>query len=152
MVWQAASPTWHAGGEPAERARATVRAQLRDPDAVAVLVRRDGEPAGVGVSIPHVDEHGSPILGWRHVALVHVYPEHHRRGVGRAVVERLLAAHPAAGASLWAETGNAAAEALYAATGFTATTDRSSLPGGSPIRRWERAPEDDAGEPGGSRG
>lgn len=94
----------------------------------------------MGLSSPRLDEHGVPLRGWRHVGLVYVHPDHQRRGVGRTVVERLLAAHPGAGFSLWAETSNAAAEALYTVTGFSPTEDLSSLRSGSPIRRWERAP------------
>lgn len=138
-VWRASSSTWRAGGEAAERAHTSVRAQLLGEEAVVVLVRREGEPAGMGVSSPRLDERGRPRPGWRHVGLVYVHAEHQHRGVGRTVVQRLLAAHPGAGVSLWVETGNEAAEALYAATGFAATEDRATGPGGHPIRRWERA-------------
>lgn len=138
-VWRASSSTWRAGGEAAERAHTSVRAQLLGEDAVVVLVRRGGGIPPAWASRARASTRARPRPGWRHVGLVYVHAEHQHRGVGRTVVQRLLAAHPGAGVSLWVETGNEAAEALYAATGFAATEDRATGPGGHPIRRWERA-------------
>ena len=77
------------------------------------LARVDGEPAATGYARLEDD--------WLYIACVGTFPDHRRRGLARAVSERLFAWGAASGARraiLQAETKNAAAQALYAQLGF----------------------------------
>jgi GNAT superfamily N-acetyltransferase len=73
----------------------------------------DGEPAATGYARLEDD--------WLYIACVGTFPGHRRRGLARAVSERLVAWGTGSGARrgiLQAETKNTAAQALYAQLGF----------------------------------
>ena len=77
------------------------------------LARVEGEPAATGYGRLEDD--------WLYIACVATFPERRRRGLARAVSERLLAWAAAGGARraiLQTETKNAAAQGLYAQLGF----------------------------------
>jgi GNAT superfamily N-acetyltransferase len=77
------------------------------------LARAEGEPAATGYARLEDD--------WLYIACVGTLPAHRRRGLARAVSERLFAwgaGHGAGRAILQAETKNTAAQALYAQLGF----------------------------------
>jgi GNAT superfamily N-acetyltransferase len=77
------------------------------------LARLDGVPAATGYARLEGD--------WLYIACVGTFPDHRRRGLARAVSERLFAWGAAGGARraiLQAETKNVAAQALYAQLGF----------------------------------
>ena len=60
-----------------------------------------------------------------------VAPTHRRRGVGRGLVDAVIAWTQDTGGSdvgLWVTRGNSAAEQLYESMGFTATGERQRLP------------------------
>ena len=77
------------------------------------LARVDGAPAATGYARLEDD--------WLYIACVGTFPEHRRRGLARAVSERLFAWGAGSGARraiLQVETKNAAAQGLYAQLGF----------------------------------
>jgi ribosomal protein S18 acetylase RimI-like enzyme len=77
------------------------------------LARVDGAPAATGYARLEDD--------WLYIACVGTFPDHRRRGLARAVSERLFAWGADSGARraiLQAETKNDAAQALYAQLGF----------------------------------
>jgi ribosomal protein S18 acetylase RimI-like enzyme len=79
------------------------------------LARVDGASAATGYGRLEGD--------WLYIACVATFPEHRRRGLARAVSERLLAWGAGSGARraiLQVETKNAAAQGLYAQLGFRA--------------------------------
>lgn len=91
------------------------------------LVRVAGEPAGTGYA--RVDR------DWLYIACVGTRPGHRRRGLARAVSERLLAWGAGAGARhavLQVETKNAAAQRLYEQLGFARRYVYRDLVPGSP--------------------
>jgi ribosomal protein S18 acetylase RimI-like enzyme len=83
----------------------------------------DDEP--VGIAFSRID--GGGVL---HVGSMWVAPEGRTAGIGRALVESMLAWGRSGGASsaeLWVTVGNGHAELLYERTGFTDTGDRDEL-------------------------
>ena len=88
-------------------------ARLRDSPRRFALARVDGEPAATGYARLEDD--------WLYIACVGTFPDHRRRGLARAVSERLFAWGAASGARraiLQVETKNAAAQGLYGQLGF----------------------------------
>lgn len=90
-LWQAAEAAEgrRSGGSRAQR----VRARLRSPLALLLVAERDGAP--VGVLLAEVDRADGLVVG-----LVAVAPPVQRTGVGRALLEALLARYPQAGVRL----------------------------------------------------
>jgi ribosomal protein S18 acetylase RimI-like enzyme len=92
------------------------------------LARVHGHPAATGYA--RVDD------DWLYIACVGTFPGHRRRGLARAVSERLFAWGAAGGARraiLQAETKNAAAQGLYAQLGFRPRyVYRDLVPGSAP--------------------
>jgi ribosomal protein S18 acetylase RimI-like enzyme len=92
------------------------------------LARVDGAPAATGYARLEDD--------WLYIACVGTFPEHRRRGLARAVSERLFgwgAASGACRAILQVETKNAAAQGLYAQLGFRPRyVYRDLVPGAAP--------------------
>ncbi|HET6174543.1 MAG TPA: GNAT family N-acetyltransferase [Gaiellales bacterium] len=93
------------------------------------LARVGGEPAATGYARVEDD--------WLYIACVGTSPDHRRRGLARAVSERLFAwgeSNGARRAILQAETKNAAAQALYAQLGFRPRyVYRDLVPGSWPV-------------------
>ena len=99
---------------------------LADADAGLALARRDGAPVG--------------FVAWRPDAgdamkleRLYVLPQHHREGIGRALIEHVVAHARAAGCRsvrLNVNRGNAKAIAAYARCGF-AIRERGDFPIGS---------------------
>jgi ribosomal protein S18 acetylase RimI-like enzyme len=92
------------------------------------LARVAGEPAATGYARLEDD--------WLYIACVGTFPGHRRRGLARAVSERLFAWGAASGAGraiLQVETKNAAAQGLYAKLGFRPRyVYRDLVPGSTP--------------------
>jgi GNAT superfamily N-acetyltransferase len=92
------------------------------------LARVDGEPAATGYARLEGD--------WLYVACVGTLPDRRRRGLARAISERLFAWGAQSGARraiLQAETKNAAAQALYTQLGFAPRyVYRDLVPGAAP--------------------
>jgi GNAT superfamily N-acetyltransferase len=108
-VFQAVERHWPAEQDPGAR---WVLGSGDSPRRFA-LARVDGAPAATGYARLEDD--------WLYIACVGTFPGHRRRGLARAVSERLFAWGAAGGACraiLQAETKNAAAQALYAQLGF----------------------------------
>ena len=88
----------------------------------------DGAPAATGYARLEAD--------WLYIACVGTFPAHRRRGLARAVSERLFgwgAASGACRAILQVETKNAAAQGLYAQLGFRPRyVYRDLVPGSAP--------------------
>jgi N-acetylglutamate synthase len=108
-VFQAVERHWPAEQDPGAR---WVLGSGAAPRRFA-LARVAGEPAATGYARLEDD--------WLYIACVGTFPGHRRRGLARAVSERLFgwgAANGAHRAILQVETKNAAAQGLYAQLGF----------------------------------
>ena len=118
-----------------------VREKLADINAHLVVVERAGQVVGMALAEPFRkhDGRGRLVPGHGHVSMVFVHPEHQRRGVGNELMRQLIAEVPWPGLSLWTRETNEAAQRLYAAVGFTPTSEVGRTPHGDPIRRWERS-------------
>ena len=93
--------------------------RLGADDVEVVVAELDGEVAGVAIYGSSRDEDAPDSAG--ELRVLHVVPEHWRRGVGRALVDRALAALLEMGyreATLWSAADNQRANAFYAAWGF----------------------------------
>ena len=109
--------------------------QQRAAGRTSFLAWVDGEPAGI-VGAFESPEHDAT------VELVAMWsaPEHRRRGVGRALVEAVVEAARAAGASrvvLWVMRGNDGARVFYESVGFRATDELVASPR-DPCREEQR--------------
>jgi GNAT superfamily N-acetyltransferase len=109
--------------------------QQRAADRTSFLAWVDGEPAGI-VGAFEAIEHDAT------VELVAMWsaPEHRRRGVGRALVEAVVAWAEERGAArvvLWVMRGNDGARAFYESVGFRATDEIAALPD-DPCREEQR--------------
>lgn len=78
-----------------------------------------------------------PYIGW-----MFVDPAHFRRGIGRALLRRVLAEMDG-DAWLWSLKGNDRAAALYQSEGFEALDERPALHGGVPCTAviWQYTPK-----------
>jgi ribosomal-protein-alanine N-acetyltransferase len=97
--------------------RESLASSLADP-ATLCLVAHEASRALVGFAL------GRSVVDELEVLLVAVAPRARRRGVGRALVEALLAHANAATAHLEVRASNAAAIALYERAGFVAAGRR----------------------------
>jgi GNAT superfamily N-acetyltransferase len=108
-VFQAIERHWPAEQDPGAR---WVLGSGASPRRFA-LARVDGAPAATGYARLEDD--------WLYIASVGTFPDHRRRGLARAVSERLFAWGAASGARraiLQVETKNAVAQGLYGQLGF----------------------------------
>jgi ribosomal protein S18 acetylase RimI-like enzyme len=137
-VWHAARVA--AGEEPsADRVRRVVE-KVADPHALLVLAERSGEVCGMGLAERFRADSGRgeviPDLG--HVSMVFVRPNMQGRGVGRELMQRLIAEGPWSQLSLWTRESNHRAQRLYRSCGFVITDELGSTPAHEPTRRWSR--------------
>jgi ribosomal protein S18 acetylase RimI-like enzyme len=137
-VWRSAREA--EGKAPDSNRLARVRDKLSAPDALLVCVSRDSNLVGMALAEPFRASYGrgDVVVDMGHVSMVFVHPSYQRRGVGREVVERLIAESPWTRLSLWTRDENEAARRLYATCGFLITNDRGLTPHGGEISRWER--------------
>lgn len=90
------------------------RRELQDPQRPGIGLRRGGALLAMAC--------GWLVLDELHITLVAVDPAHRRRGLGRRVLQQLLADGRSLGAeraTLEVSADNAAAQVLYAGSGFT---------------------------------
>ena len=99
---------------------------VTEPDRHAMFLAEDA-PAAVGIAFGLVDRERADRA---HLGGMWVDPAARRRGVGRALVDAVLAWARERGFGdvvLWVAEGNAAAAALYERAGFTRTGGRDHL-------------------------
>jgi GNAT superfamily N-acetyltransferase len=109
--------------------------QQRAAERTSFLAWVDGEPAGIVGAFESADHEDT-------VELVAMWsaPEHRRRGVGRALVEAVVAWAQEVGAArvvLWVMRGNDGAQAFYESIGFGPTDEIAALPD-DPCREEQR--------------
>ena len=128
------------GKEPDPHRVERVREKLADVDAHLVVVERAGHVVGMALAEPLREQDGSgPVVpDHGHVSMVFVHPAQQRRGVGSELMRQLIAEVPWSGLSLWTREANIPSQRLYAAVGFTPTSEIGRTPHGDPTRRWER--------------
>jgi len=106
-----------------------VAANLANDDVLSLVVRVDGEPAGiVRGRLEDADTIG--------IAAMWVAPEARRRGAGIALLGALAEwgrSRGARSAVLWVSVGNDAALSLYRSAGFEPTGERGTLREGSGV-------------------
>jgi ribosomal protein S18 acetylase RimI-like enzyme len=138
-VWRAARAA--AGEEPAPARIRRVVEKLADPTALLVVAERCGEGCGMALAEPFRDDGGRGALvpDRGHVSMVFVRPDVQGRGVGRELMERLVAEGPWSELSLWTRESNRRAQGLYCTCGFVPTGELGSTPTLEPTRRWQRA-------------
>jgi len=96
---------------PSPWSRSSFEIELAKPYSVAIIAEAEGSLAGYGVAWLVADE--------IHIANVAVHPDFRRRGLGRALVERLLeSGESAKGAFLEVRIRNSDAIRLYRQLGF----------------------------------
>lgn len=137
-VWRAARVA--AGEEPAaDRIRRVVE-KLTDPNARLVVVSRSDEGCGMVLAEPFRADGGrGDVLPDRgHISMVFVRPDMQGRGVGRELMERLIADGPWSQLSLWTRESNYRAQRLYRSCGFVPTGEFGSTPALEPTQRWQR--------------
>lgn len=91
-LWQTAEARAgrRSGGTRTQR----TRARLRSPAALLLVAERDGEVVGVLLAELARDEDGRGLPGVLEVALLSVAPGAQRSGVGRALLDALVARYP----------------------------------------------------------
>lgn len=135
-VWHAARSA--AGPEPAaDRIRRVVE-KLTDPNALLVVAERSDERCGMALAEPfRVDRGRGDVVPDRgHISMVFVRPDMQGRGVGRELMQRLIAEGPWSQLSLWTRESNDRAQRLYRSCGFVPTGDTGSTPALEPTQRW----------------
>jgi len=111
-----------------------------------------------GVGVGHQEQLQAMACGWLvvdelHITLVAVAPQHRRRGLGRLVLQGLLAAGRQGGAeraTLEVASGNGAARALYAGFGFREAGIRHGYyrNGDDALIQWLKLEATESGWPG----
>ena len=117
------------GRQPSKARLLRVRDKLRSPAALTLVADEDGRVVGfVHAELARADDGAGAVEPGRlHLSLLCVAPDARRAGVGRALVEALLARFPAV--SGWA--ADDAARGLLEACGFV-TTGRTGEVRGAP--------------------
>ena len=98
--------------------------------ALLLVAEADSDP--VGMLFGRLDDNGE-LLG---LGAMWVDPAVRRQGIGRALIDAALGWARAAGATraeLWVTQGGEAAEGIYEAAGFKATSELEPLRDGSPL-------------------
>ena len=109
---------------------------VTEPDRHAMFLAEDAA-AAVGIAFGLVDRERADRA---HLGGMWVDPAGRRRGVGRALVDAVLAwarERGFAAVVLWVTEGNAEAEALYERMGFTRTGRSDRLPSNSRLAVYE---------------
>lgn len=126
-------PDWFSAADPAAVAAWFV-AQLGEPGARAWIAEVDDAPAGYVLALPRTCPASpfGPARAWVELDQLAVLPERRRQGVGRHLVDRVLAYAAELGApsvelSSWAF--NTEAHRLFAAAGFAVRALRFQRPG-----------------------
>ncbi|MGZ4597915.1 MAG: GNAT family N-acetyltransferase [Actinomycetes bacterium] len=113
-----------------QRAAAWLTDHLRNGRLLGYLATVDAQEAAAGVAIVAPSPASLSLGLYWNVRDLFVDPAHRRRGVGRALLDRVRAdavAHGALRLSLQADSGNADALALYRRYGFTRVDDLEQL-------------------------
>lgn len=125
-VWRAAIAARRAGRPAPAHVEDRVRRGL-DRDEGFLVVARDGaRVVGMALGLPGRadDGAGPPVPGLCHVSSVYVAPDRWGLGVGRRLVDAVLAEAAARGydrAQLWTQADNERARRLYVGRGFRAS-------------------------------
>ena len=137
-VWLAARSG--AGEHPTPARIARVREKLAEPMLCLVLAEREAGVVGMALAekFRAGGGEGTPVPGWGHVSMVFVEPDAQRRGVGRELVDRLVAESGWTTLSLWTRQSNLRAQRLYRDRGFLPTGDHGRTSAGEPTQRWVR--------------
>jgi ribosomal protein S18 acetylase RimI-like enzyme len=127
-VWRAAN---------AARRRTATEARIRrikeklDTAELALLAHYGPRPAGMLVAETYLVD-GVPLPGYGHLSMVFVDPAVWGSHVGTEMI-RDLQSRGWEGLSVWTRTDNRRAQRLYERTGFTDTSNRSTLRDGDEI-------------------
>lgn len=116
----------------------------RDREEVFLVVADDaGSIIGMGLGIQAREDDGAgpPIPGRCHISMVAVQPDAWRRGIGEAIVRRVLDEAIVRGfvvAQLWTQSDNASADRLYRRLGFELSGREKRDELDQHIRHYER--------------
>lgn len=137
-IWRAAN---------AARRRTATEARIRrikeklDTAELALLAHYGPRPAGMLVAETYLVD-GVPLPGYGHLSMVFVDPAVWGSHVGTEMI-RDLQSRGWEGLSVWTRTDNRRAQRLYERTGFTDTSNRSTLRDGEEIMQLAWAAKDD---------
>ncbi|MGH3350943.1 MAG: GNAT family N-acetyltransferase [Nocardioides sp.] len=108
---------------------------------LALLAHYGARPAGMLLAETYLVD-GVPLPGFGHISMVFVDPAVWGSHVGTEMI-RDLQARGWEGLSVWTRTDNRRAQRLYERTGFTDTSNRSTLHDGDEIMQLAWAAQDD---------
>jgi ribosomal protein S18 acetylase RimI-like enzyme len=143
-VWRAAT-TARGGGRPLPPEHETrVRAYLQQPDAFLLVADAAGTPVGLALGMQGRadDGAGPPVPGLCHIGMVFVAPDHWGAGIGRRIVDAVLAEARVRGyarVQLWTHADNLRAQRLYEGRGFRRSGREQNDDLGEMIVHYERA-------------
>lgn len=135
-VWLAANEA--RGRHPSAARRARVGEKLADAAAIPVVAVDEDLVVGMALGEPGrlADGDGSPDPSLLHVSMVFVDPARWGVGVGRALLDGLLAEARRAGyarATLWTASNNERARRLYVGAGMRPTGRKKALASYGPV-------------------
>ncbi len=133
-VWRAANAAFLGDAHVGPEQEARVRLHLATPDGFLLLAEDDGRVAGMAMGMQGLadDGAGPPIDGLCHVAMVFVDPRRWGEGIGRRLVDAVLAGARERGyvrAQLWTHAHNDHAQRLYEQKGFQASGREQTIDG-----------------------
>jgi ribosomal protein S18 acetylase RimI-like enzyme len=128
-VWQAAQAERgrRSGGTRAQR----TRAKLRAPDALLLVAVREDDVVGMLLAeLARADDGaGRPVPGVLHLSMLFVAPAAQRTGVGRALLDALVARYPRV--QVWADGEESG---FFTAAGFAPTGRTQELAAGPVVQ------------------
>lgn len=125
-VWLAAHDARHGARSISAEDESRVRDRARQPDTFLIVADDDGAIVGMSLAMQGRadDGAGPPVPDLCFIAMVYVAPDPWGEGLGRAVVEAVLAEGRSRGygrAQLWTADDNLRARRLYGGCGFRPT-------------------------------